>query len=409
MREPQIDYAAVFRALPGMVALLTPDLVYADANDDFLRLSGRTREQLLGRYIFDVFPDNPNDPAATGMRDVKASMLRAVATGERDTMALQRYDVEDPQRPGHWQERYWSPVNAPVLDSGGQVVLIVHRVEEVTELIRARGGAGDDSRARVLEAELYTRARELQEVNERLRQAHAREREVALALQAAMLPAPSPLPHHRAAVRYRPAIGALNVCGDWYDLVELPGDSLAVAVGDVVGHGLAAACVMGQLRSALSAATRVANGPAQALKALGLYARFVEGAESTTVVTTFIDWNSHTITYSCAGHPPPALLHPDGTVTFLDQATDPPLDARSEAVPRPEARAPFFDGATLALYTDGLVERRHEDIDTGLARLADSLTRHRQADPESLADAILKDLLPATGATDDTALVVIRL
>ncbi|MFE9647753.1 PP2C family protein-serine/threonine phosphatase [Streptomyces sp. NPDC006365] len=409
MREPQIDYAAVFQALPGMVALLTPDLVYADANDDFLRLSGRTREQLLGRYIFDVFPDNPNDPAATGMRDVKASMLRAVATGERDTMALQRYDVEDPQRPGHWQERYWSPVNAPVLDSDGQVVLIVHRVEEVTELIRARGGPGDDNRARVLEAELYTRARELQEVNERLRQAHAREREVALALQAAMLPAPSPLPHHRAAVRYRPAIGALNVCGDWYDLVELPGDSLAVAVGDVVGHGLTAACVMGQLRSALSAATRVTDGPAEALKALGLYARFVEGAESTTVVTTFIDWNSHTITYSCAGHPPPALLHPDGTVTFLDQATDPPLGARPEPVPRPEACAPFFDGATLALYTDGLVERRHEDIDVGLARLADSLTRHRQADPEPLADALLADLLPSTGSTDDTALVVIRL
>ncbi|MFG2024133.1 PP2C family protein-serine/threonine phosphatase [Streptomyces sp. NPDC048825] len=409
MREPQIDYAAVFQALPGMVALLTPDLVYADANDDFVRLSGRTREQLLGRYIFDVFPDNPNDPAATGMRDVKASMLRAVATGERDTMALQRYDVEDPQRPGHWQERYWSPVNAPVLDSDGQVVLIVHRVEEVTELIRARGGTGSDSRARVLEAELYTRAHELQEVNERLRQAHAREREVALALQAAMLPAPSPLPHHRAAVRYRPAIGALNVCGDWYDLVELPGDSLAVAVGDVVGHGLTAACVMGQLRSALSAATRVADGPAQALKALGLYARFVEGAESTTVVTTFIDWNSHTITYSCAGHPPPALLHPDGTVSFLDQATDPPLGARPEPVPRPEARVPFFDGAILALYTDGLVERRHEDIDVGLARLADSLTRHCQADPEPLADALLADLLPSTGSTDDTALVVIRL
>jgi len=69
MRKPQIDYTAVFHALPGMVALLTPDLVYADANDDFLRLAGRTREQLLGRYIFDVFPENPNDRAAAGMRE----------------------------------------------------------------------------------------------------------------------------------------------------------------------------------------------------------------------------------------------------------------------------------------------------------------------------------------------------
>lgn len=409
MRKPQIDYAAVFQALPGMVALLTPELVYADANDDFLRLAGRTRDQLLGRYIFDVFPENPNDPAAAGMRETRESMLRVVATGERDTMALIRYDIEDAERPGHWQEHYWSPVNAPVLGADGQVALVVHRVEEVTELIRARGGPGSDSRARVLEAELYTRARELQEVNERLRQAHTREREVALTLQAAMLPAPSPLGHHRAAVRYRPAIGALNVCGDWYDLVELPGGRITVAVGDVVGHGLEAACVMGQLRSALSATARVAQGPAQALEALGLYALSVDGAESTTVVKAFIDWESHTITYSSAGHPPPALLHPDGTVTFLDQATDPPLGARPEHVPRPQASTPFTEGSTLALYTDGLVERRHEDIDTGLARLADSLTRHRKSDPEPLADALLADLLPSTGTADDTALVVIRL
>ncbi|MEV0634977.1 SpoIIE family protein phosphatase [Streptomyces sp. NPDC050619] len=409
MRKPLIDYAAVFRALPGMVALLTPDLVYVDANEDFLRLAGRTREQLLGRYIFDVFPENPNDPAAAGMRETRESMLRVVASGERDTMALLRYDIEDPQRPGHWQEHYWSPVNAPVLGPDGKVALVVHRVEEVTELIRARGGPGGDRQARVLEAELYTRARELQEVNERLRAAHDREREVALTLQAAMLPAPRPLGHHQAAVRYRPAVGALHVCGDWYDLADLPGKSLAVAVGDVVGHGLAAACAMGQLRSALSAACRVADGPAQALEVLGRYARSVDGAESTTVVTTFIDWADHSITYSCAGHPPPALLHPDGTVTFLDQATDPPLGARPEHVRRPQARTSFGKGATLVLYTDGLIERRTEDIDTGLARLADSLTLHQRSAPEDLADALLADLLPPTGNTDDTALVVIRL
>ncbi|MEU8852163.1 SpoIIE family protein phosphatase [Streptomyces sp. NPDC048564] len=410
MKKPQIDYEAVFHALPGMVALLTPDLEYADANEDFLRLAGRTREQLLDRYIFDVFPENPNDPAAAGMRETQASMLRVVATGERDTMALLRYDIEDSQRPGQWVEHFWSPVNAPVLDPDGRVVLIVHRVEEVTELIRARGGTGSDSsRSRVLEAELYTRSRELQEVNERLRRAQARDREIALTLQAAMLPAPTPVGHHRAAVRYRPAVGTLNVCGDWYDLVDLPGDRIAVAVGDVVGHGLEAACVMGQLRSALSAAARVADGPARALEALGLYARHVDGAESTTVAKTFIDWSTHTLTYSSAGHPPPVLLHPDGTVTFLDQATDPPLGARPEHVPRPEASTSFTEGATLVLYTDGLIERRHEDIDTGMDRLADSLVRHRQAGPEALADALLADLLPRAGNTDDTALVIIRL
>ncbi|MFE1441756.1 PP2C family protein-serine/threonine phosphatase [Streptomyces sp. NPDC058739] len=410
MHNPEIDYEAVFRALPGMVALLTPDLVYADVNEDFVRQSDRTREQLIGRYIFDVFPENTEDPAAAGgMRDVEASMNRVVATGERDTMALQRYDIADPVLAGRWRERYWSPVNAPVLGPDGQVSLIAHRVEDVTELIRARGGTGDNGRARVLEAELYTRARELQEVNERLRRAHDREREVALRLQEAMMPPPGPVGHHRAAVRYRPAVRDLNVCGDWYDLVDLPGDRMAVAVGDVVGHGLAAACAMGQLRSALSAATRIAGGPAQALDAVEVYARSVDGALSTTVATVFIDWEDHSLVHSSAGHPPPVLLDADGTVILLDDATDPPLGARPEPLARPQARVPFSPGALLLLYTDGLIERRGEDIDDGLTRLTKTLVRRRSDDCEALADALLADLLPAEGSTDDTALVVIRL
>ncbi|MEU3776882.1 SpoIIE family protein phosphatase [Streptomyces sp. NPDC032472] len=407
---PVIDYQTVFQALPAGIALLTPDLVYADANEAFLTLAGRTRGQIIGHYLFDVFPDNPNDPSATGMRNLYASLRRVATTGERDTMALQRYDVEDLDRPGVWQERYWSPVNVPVLAPDGTVALLLHRVEEVTELIKARGTRRGSDRTQVLEAELYTRARELQDLNERLRQAHAREREVALHLQQAMLPAPRPLGHHRAAVRYQPAMGALNVCGDWYDLVDMPESGrTAVAVGDVVGHGLHAAGVMGQLRSALSAASHVADGPARALEVLGLYARSVDGAESTTAASVFVDWNSRTLTYSSAGHPPPALCHPDGTVTFLDQATDPPLGARPEHVPRPQAHTAFTEGCVLVLYTDGLIERRREDIDTGLARLARALARHRTADPETLSDALLADLIPPAGATDDTALITLHL
>lgn len=348
MWESATDYEAVFHALPSAVALLNPQMVYADANEEYLRLSGRTREQLIGLRLFDVFPDNPGDPDASGMRNLKASLLRVVESGSRDSMALQRYDVEAADGPGVFEERYWSPVNAPVLGPDGKVVLIVHRVEEVTELInartrdgRARSPQGGD-RHRLMEAELYTRARELQEVNERLRQAHTRERQVALALQEAMLPAPRPVGHHRVAVRYRPAVGALNVCGDWYDLAELSGDRIAVAVGDVVGHGLPAAGVMGQLRSALSAAVRVADGPATALDVVGQYARSVDGAESTTAVQAIVDWDSHTITYSSAGHLPPALLHPDGLVEFLDRATDPhsaPVPNTSPA-PRPPSPSP---------------------------------------------------------------------
>ncbi|GAA2440129.1 hypothetical protein GCM10010191_64530 [Actinomadura vinacea] len=411
MAEPGIDYAAIFNALPNGVALLTPQLVYLDVNEAYLRLAGRQRRELIGRYVFDAFPDNPGNPQVSSVRDLHESLERVIATGERDVMPLQRYDVQPAGRPGRWEERYWIIINIPLRGADGKVTAIVHRVEELTEYVRAVRGRGESEgeRAMKIQAELYTRSRELQDLNQRLRRAHAREREVALALQEAMLPPPRPVGGHYAAVRYRPATDALNVCGDWYDLIELPGDRIAVSVGDVVGHGLRAAGVMGQLRSALSAASRVTPGPALALEALERYADSIEGAETTTAVIAFIDWATHTITYSSAGHPPPALLLPDGSVRLLDQATDPPLDTAIDQEGRPEATVPFTEGSILSLYTDGLIERRGEDIDAGLTRLVDSLTRHPGTDSAALADAVMAELLPPDGHTDDTALVVIRL
>ena len=139
---------------------------------------------------------------------------------------------------------------------------------------------------------------------------------------------------------------------------------------------------MGQLRSALSAASRVADGPAQALDVLGLYARSVDGAESTTVVDDLhrLGQPHHHLQQRRPPAARPACT-PTAPSSFLDQATDPPLGARPEHVPRPQAARRFAEGATLVLYTDGLIERRDEDIDTGLARLADSLARHRQRRP----------------------------
>ncbi len=192
----------------------------------------------------------------------------------------------------------------PVFGPDGRVTLLLHRVEDVTELIRAR--------------------------------------EVALTLQEAMLPAPRPVGRHPAAVRYRPAAEALNVAGDWYDLVDPPGDRTAVAVGDVVGHGLYAACVMGQLRSALAAASLVPEGPARALEVLG-DARTVDGAENTTVATAFVDWENHTITYSSAGHR--RRLHgtgPSSSWTRPPTRHWPPVlnTAPGSRLSRPSARVP---------------------------------------------------------------------
>lgn len=132
----QIDYAAVYRQLPVPVLLLTPEFVMADMNEAYLRVAGRTREDLLGREIFDAFPDNPSDPGATGVRNLSASFGRVLATGEPDALDLQRYDAEAPGSPGVFVRRYWCPVNVPVFGPGGRVVLIAHCVEEVTDRMR---------------------------------------------------------------------------------------------------------------------------------------------------------------------------------------------------------------------------------------------------------------------------------
>lgn len=123
---------------------------------------------------------------------------------------------------------------------------------------------------------------------------------------------------------------------------------------------------MGMLRSALSAASRAVAGPAGALEVLGMYARSVDGALAATAVSVLVDTRSRLLVYSSAGHPPPVLLHADGACELLDQATDPPLGARPEHVPRPQAGISYRPGDTLVLYTDGLIERRDEDIDSGL-------------------------------------------
>jgi serine phosphatase RsbU (regulator of sigma subunit) len=416
----RIDYAALFAATPSPYLVLGPDLVIVDVNDAYLHATRRTREDLVGTYIFDAFPDNPADPGADGVSNLSASLHRVLTTRERDAMALQKYDIPIVDRPGVFEERWWSPINTPVSAPDGTVAWIIHRVEDVTEFVRSRRSRREEahdaapaSESKVeleaLEAELYSRAQELQRLNDELRQAHARERQVAVTLQEAMLTSPDLVRHPDIGVRYLPAVGSLNVCGDWYDVIDLPDGAFAVSVGDVVGHGLEAAAVMGMLRSALSAATRTVEGPAQALEVLCRYALCVDGALTTTAIHAVIHTGERLVAYSSAGHPPAVLLHADGTCDLLDQATDPPLGAHAEHVPRTEAQVPYVVGDTLILYSDGLIERRGEDIDAGLHRLCDALSHSAHLSPEHLTDALLAHFGVSGGARDDIALIAVRL
>ncbi|MGW7238325.1 PP2C family protein-serine/threonine phosphatase [Streptomyces sp. NPDC054804] len=407
----EVDYAALFAATPSPRLVLLPDLVIVAANRAFCQASGRTRDDLVGQPFLDAIAVNPADPDTDQVRHlVAASLERVLSTREPETMALLKYDVPAAGRPGVFEERWWSTTNTPVLGPEGQVRWILLRVEDVTAYARERHVRDKPDRTLQMEAELYERTRKVQRLNEELRRAHARQRRVALKLQEAMLRSPDLSRHRDVAVRYLPALDSLNVCGDWYDAVDLADGRFAVAVGDVVGHGLEAATVMGRLRSALSAASRAVAGPAQALELLGLYARSIDGALATTVVSVLIDTRSQLIIYSSAGHPPPALLHPDGHCTLLDQATDPPLGARPRHVPRPQAGIEYSRGSTPVLYTDGLIERRDEDIDTGIHRLTDTLEeRCIGLDPEHVADTLLTHLRVSKGASDDIALVVVHL
>jgi PAS domain S-box-containing protein len=409
-----LDYEALFAATPSPYLIIDPDLVIVEVNQAYLAATGRTRDELLGKHIFVAFPDNPADPDADGVRNLNASLQRVLSLRKQDTMALQKYDIPIPGREEAFEERWWSPVNSPVLGPDGEVECIIHRVEDVTPFLKALvTGAWPPNNASIereaVVAELYTRARELQRLNEELRQSHAREHKVARTLQEAMLQSPDLARHDNVALRYLPATGSLTVSGDWFDMVDLSDERFGVAVGDVVGHGLESAAVMGMLRSALSATIRALERPGQALDVLNLYARSIEGAMNTTVVWAMIDPRSRLIIYSNAGHPPPVLLHPNGSCDMLDAAADPPLGARPQDVPHPQAALAYHPGDTLVLYTDGLFERRGEDIDAGLARLVDTLSRHGNENPERLADDVLADLGVAGGAPDDIALLIVRL
>ena len=135
-----VDFQALFDASPTpFIVVAPPNWTIVAANDARLRVTNTTREQQIGRPLFEIFPDDPDDPQADGVRNLTASLERVVATKAPDTMAVQRYAVRDLD--GQFVERWWTPVNSPVLNGDGDVALIIHRVEDVTEVVRLRGDA----------------------------------------------------------------------------------------------------------------------------------------------------------------------------------------------------------------------------------------------------------------------------
>jgi signal transduction histidine kinase/DNA-binding response OmpR family regulator len=169
-----IDFRLLFESAQGLYLVLTPGFAIIAVSDAYLRATMTERDQILGRNIFEVFPDNPDDPNATGVRKLRASLESVLRTHKADTMAVQKYDIRRPESGGgEFEERYWSPVNSPVMGPHGEILYIIHRVEDVTEFIRLKqaGEKATDAlltRSEQMEAEIYRRAQELDETNRQL-------------------------------------------------------------------------------------------------------------------------------------------------------------------------------------------------------------------------------------------------
>ena len=205
------------------------------------------------------------------------------------------------------------------------------------------------------------------------------------------------------AARYVAAVGNLSVGGDWYDLIELDGHRRALLVGDCVGHGLEAATAMGQLRSAARAMLLEGRDPASVLEGLDVFAGSVEGAYCATVVCAIINRSTGVITYSRAGHPPPLVSGPLGP-RWLEGGLSVPL-AVIDGLERQNATASMAVDDVLVLYSDGLVERRGEVLDLGLARLATAVEAGAGGSVAELADHLLREML-GEATNDDVVLIV---
>ena len=162
------DFQALFQSAPGLYLVLTPQLNIAAVSDAYLAGTMTSREAIVGRHVFDAFPDNPDDPAADGVRMLKASLQRVLASRSGDAMTVQKYDIRRPEEDGGgFEERFWSPYNSPVLDDAGNIRYIIHRVEDVTDFVRLR------ERGSAQEAEILKRTEEVARVNTQLRELDA--------------------------------------------------------------------------------------------------------------------------------------------------------------------------------------------------------------------------------------------
>jgi PAS domain S-box-containing protein len=240
---------------------------------------------------------------------------------------------------------------------------------------------------------------------------YTQEHSAAAALQRGLLPALPVVPGLDLAARYLTGTDGAQVGGDWWDVLPLPDGATGLAVGDVMGHDMAAAAAMGQLRSVLRSYAWEGDTPASVLDRLDRLVQGLETAQLATVIYARLEpapGPGGRLRWGNAGHLPPLLQSPDGSVCLLDDGASVLIGAPA-IEERAEATRPMSVGSTLLLYTDGLLERRGESLDEGLARLVEVVGRH---DPSAGAEELCRRVqseLTSDALDDDVALLAVRL
>jgi len=245
---------------------------------------------------------------------------------------------------------------------------------------------------------------------------YTREHALAVTLQRSLLP--RALPEQSALdVGYRYIPAQSGVSGDWFDVIPLPGSRVALVVGDVVGHGLHAAATMGRLRTAVHNFSTLDLPPDELLSHLDDLVGRIDQDESScaeaaaeivgaTCLYAIYDPVTRRCVMARAGHLAPALVHPDGSVTFPDVPAGPPLGLGG--MPFQTAELDLAEGSQLVLYTDGLIEDRARDLDVGMELLRQALAGHPDRPPEESCQAVVDELLPGR-PKDDVALLIARI
>jgi serine phosphatase RsbU (regulator of sigma subunit) len=241
---------------------------------------------------------------------------------------------------------------------------------------------------------------------------HQREHQVAATLQRSLLPTLPDIEGITCAARYLVSTDHAQVGGDWYDLFCVPDGAIGIAIGDVMGHDVAAAAAMGQLRSVLRSYAYEGSSPSVVLDRLD---RLVQGFEMAEVATAIygrllIHGGTGTLLFANAGHLPPLVRHPDGSVSRLERGASPLIGVLPPGMARrSEATETLTPGSLLLLYTDGLVETRHHDIDQGIDRLCAALAAlDVRAGLEQVCDALTAELV-GPDQDDDVALLAVHI